>query len=125
MNNANGEVNLVDHGTATLEEKRKWIEALESGNYQQVQDTLKGKNLDGDVGFCCLGVYCDIVGKEMPDEGYDKDANGDPYEGPQEYYNMTTNQLGDFQDEGIAMNDVGDSFTTIAEAAREFYGIPK
>ena len=55
MNNANGEVNLVDHGTATLEEKRKWIEALESGNYQQVQDTLKGKNLDGDVGFCCLG----------------------------------------------------------------------
>lgn len=125
MNNANEEVNLVDHGTATLEEKRKWIEALESDDYHQVTGTLKGENPDGVVGFCCLGVYCDLIGSDMPDEGYDEDKCGDIYEGPQEYYDMTAKHLGDFQDEGIEMNDRGDSFINIAKAAREFYGIPK
>ena len=33
----------------------KWVEALRSGEYEQTQHALH----DG-VGFCCLGVLCDL-----------------------------------------------------------------
>src|SRR5207245_7569556 len=51
------------------EEVRRWIEALRSGNWLQGKGALKAP-LDDDgmndgagkgVGFCCLGVYCDIA----------------------------------------------------------------
>lgn len=38
--------------------KAKWLEALRSGRYRQTRDKLRDK-----VGFCCLGVACDISGK--------------------------------------------------------------
>lgn len=48
--------------------KMKWLEALRSGDYEQ------GKNLlRSDVGYCCLGVACDINGAEwslVDDEYY-------------------------------------------------------
>ena len=39
--------------------KQKWLSSLRSGDYQQTQ--LK---LHTDDGFCCLGVLCDLYGKE-------------------------------------------------------------
>ena len=39
--------------------KQKWLNALRSGDYQQTQNRLHDKN-----GFCCLGVLCDLYGKE-------------------------------------------------------------
>ena len=39
--------------------KKKWIEALRSGEYKQAQHQLR----DGDC-FCCLGVLCDIHSRE-------------------------------------------------------------
>ncbi len=39
------------------EYKQKWIEALRSGKYKQCKETL----FDG-VGYCCLGVLCEIGG---------------------------------------------------------------
>lgn len=36
--------------------KAKWVAALESGNYTQIQTALHTDN-----GFCCLGVLCDVV----------------------------------------------------------------
>ncbi len=36
--------------------KKKWIDALRSGQYRQTRDKLKSRN----GGFCCLGVLCDI-----------------------------------------------------------------
>lgn len=39
--------------------KKLWIEALKSGDYQKGERALK----DGDT-FCCLGVLCDLYGKE-------------------------------------------------------------
>ena len=39
--------------------KEKWLSSLRSGDYQQTQ--LK---LHTDDGFCCLGVLCDLYGKE-------------------------------------------------------------
>lgn len=44
---------------------QKWIEALESGEYQQTKGTLRS-NLDA---FCCLGVLCELAVTEsvIPD----------------------------------------------------------
>jgi hypothetical protein len=39
--------------------KQKWVSALRSGEYQQTQNRLHDEN-----GFCCLGVLCDLYGKE-------------------------------------------------------------
>lgn len=41
--------------------KKRWLEALRSGKYQQG----KGVLLDKDHNFCCLGVLCDIAGPEL------------------------------------------------------------
>jgi hypothetical protein len=39
--------------------KQKWVSALRSGDYQQGRNYLRTDN-----GFCCLGVLCDLYGKE-------------------------------------------------------------
>jgi hypothetical protein len=39
--------------------KEKWVSALRSGEYQQTQNYLRKED-----GFCCLGVLCDLYGKE-------------------------------------------------------------
>jgi hypothetical protein len=39
--------------------KQKWVDALRSGDYQQGQCGLRTNS-----GFCCLGVLCDLYGKE-------------------------------------------------------------
>lgn len=39
--------------------KQLWLEALRSGEYPQTTGTLR----DG-VGFCCLGVVCDVAVKQ-------------------------------------------------------------
>lgn len=45
------------------EVKAKWLEALRSGNYQKTKAVLKRANIDGSIGYCCLGVLCEISGK--------------------------------------------------------------
>lgn len=42
------------------EVKKKWIEDLRSGEYEQGHGSLNQKNKY----FCCLGVLCDIHSKE-------------------------------------------------------------
>jgi len=39
--------------------KKKWTEALKSGEYKQSSGFLQNQN-----GFCCLGVLCDLYAKE-------------------------------------------------------------
>ena len=39
--------------------KQKWLSALRSGDYQQTRQYLHKED-----GFCCLGVLCDLYGKE-------------------------------------------------------------
>lgn len=43
---------------------KKWVEALESGNYRQVDGVLKKRVNDKQCGYCCLGVLCDLYIKE-------------------------------------------------------------
>jgi|688.fasta_scaffold792599_2 hypothetical protein len=39
--------------------KEKWLEALRSGNYNQIQERLSSPE-----GYCCLGVLCEVL--EIP-----------------------------------------------------------
>jgi hypothetical protein len=39
--------------------REEWIEALESGKYQQASGVLMSHKGDG---FCCIGVACDLAG---------------------------------------------------------------
>ena len=38
----------------------RWIEALESGKYPKTRRVLRN-----DLGYCCLGVVCDVVDPNM------------------------------------------------------------
>lgn len=40
--------------------KQKLVEALLSGNYEQTT-----KNLRDEIGYCCLGVLCDILKERL------------------------------------------------------------
>lgn len=50
----------MSHRSYTYEEikenRKAWIAALRSGDYDQTIDALKNR-----FGFCCLGVACDII----------------------------------------------------------------
>lgn len=35
---------------------RLWVKELRSGKYLQTKGELRGKRLDGKIGYCCLGV---------------------------------------------------------------------
>jgi len=39
--------------------KARWVAALRSGEYKQIEGSLKK-----DGGFCCLGVLCDLYARE-------------------------------------------------------------
>ena len=43
-----------------------WIEALESGAYEQTTGALRETNSDGGTGFCCLGVLCNLHAQTHP-----------------------------------------------------------
>lgn len=49
--------------TVNTENVGKWLTALRSGEYDQATGKLRELNDDGDVvGYCCLGVACEISG---------------------------------------------------------------
>lgn len=54
----------------TPELKTKWIEALRSGAYQQDKYKFKTK-----IGYCCLGVLCEIAGQPSMDMGGSSNYN--------------------------------------------------
>lgn len=49
---------------------RKWYAALMSGDYKQIR-----RRLQGDGGYCCLGVLCHVAGYEDAD-GYKDEIAG-------------------------------------------------
>lgn len=40
--------------------KTKWVAALRSGEYHQIDGTLRGHDYDGHLGYCCLGVLAEV-----------------------------------------------------------------
>ena len=45
------------------EVKSAWLEALRSGQYTQTTEVLRDE-----TGYCCLGVLCDVYGKQTGTE---------------------------------------------------------
>lgn len=47
--------------------KERWVAALRSGEYEQTTNALQrvpGRWDNGRVGYCCLGVLCDLAEKD-------------------------------------------------------------
>lgn len=101
--------------------KADWIAALRSGDYQQCEGTLS----DG-VGFCCLGVLCEVVKPEGYEAGVISEEHYDEYN-EENYTRTETDELTDRIREKIglgygdaielmSMNDEqGKSFVDIAD----------
>lgn len=104
----------------------KWIEALESGEYKQTTNYLKTKN-----GFCCLGVACDLYDHTIwivgsIDKGYLNYAGktSSPPNYVNEYFGLDATQ--GLIDDLINMNDSeGKTFSEIAEYLRDVWELPK
>ena len=113
--------------------KTKWLEELRSGNHKQIIGTLKGETIDGDVGYCCLGVLAEkVLGKNLKAEKIlDKDQAEDfgslyATEGPTEIYsNFRYSLLSDFIVQSCTeMNDEKDmSFGEIADWLEEKWSV--
>lgn len=94
---------------------RKWIEALRSGEYQQVRGTLFGKTDDGCKGYCCLGVArCEF--KNTPYRVYEGKEWSD-FEGllTGSSFEKTFGLNSSVQHTLANMNDNGNSFDSIAD----------
>ena len=91
--------------------RKKWIEALRSGNYQQGRGMLKGP-----LGYCCLGVLCEISGMGTWFDSYYYEIE-DERSGAvlpvklREKIGLSAEQ----QTNLIGMNDSGDTFLEIAD----------
>ena len=55
--------------------KRKWLKALRSGEYNQIEGELRSRK-----GHCCLGVLCDVLDPSRWDD-YDYDGLDVEFEG--------------------------------------------
>ena len=50
---------------------RKWLDALRSGEYEQIDGKLRR---DEENGRCCLGVLCDLYAEEHENAGWNNNA---------------------------------------------------
>ncbi len=91
---------------------KKWVEALESGRFQQA----KGKLRTAD-GFCCLGVACEISGLGKWDhENYKTKTSSRSSFLPMEVKEWLG--LGHKDGDLMILNDGGSSFLEIAALIR-------
>lgn len=64
---------LLEGRDMKREIKAEWLKALRSGEYEQIAGILKGRDAKtGKVGYCCLGVLCDVVDPE----GFEDEREG-------------------------------------------------
>jgi hypothetical protein len=95
-----------------------WVTALESGEYDQ----CKGALYNGE-GYCCLGVYTKVV-LGYDDEYIMMDLAINDGVGPKKAYDkimLSDDMNEDVYNDGISMNDSGESFIDIAKMIREAY----
>jgi hypothetical protein len=131
------------HRTTILRRRKKWYDALESGEYRRTTGTLTKVTPDGKPkSFCCLGVACEIAGidHEIYNASYDDDdwvrMYGEhqddghlPYEA-QDWLGVCSSDPrpnfpaghAKFGVSAAELNDAGWTFKKIADAFRK-YGI--
>lgn len=107
--------------------KHQWVAALRSGEYQQGVQVLRKEDK-----FCCLGVLCDLYGKEHNTE-WEKDTKGGyAFMNHHTYLPESVAEWADLEDTdpqaedhkiGSAplayLNDNGRNFKTIAQLIEE------
>lgn len=97
---------------------RRWVEALESGEYKQTKQMLRNKN-----GYCCLGVWCKLDRlARWNGESYEALVGDEPERLDDEDLGPLKARLGISEDEEIAYiaaNDSGRKFPTIAAKVRK------
>lgn len=53
----------------------QWIKALKSGKYKKAKHKLRKPLFEGvkdnGIGYCCLGVICDLAGTKWKEDSYD------------------------------------------------------
>lgn len=110
--------------------KKKWVDALRSGDYDQVLGALKREQVlsETGLGYCCLGVLCEVMGVEN-----EKKEEGTVYDflfprGGWSSRETTMPEPGWAEDIGLdwntahylaKMNDDGESFEVIARYVEE------
>lgn len=92
--------------------KTKWVKALESGRYEQCEDSLKSAF----GGYCCLGVLRKIMHPESKDTWIDR--TGDRIELLSKPHQIEAGLTKKIQNRLAAMNDAGKTFTEIAKYIR-------
>ena len=100
--------------------KQKWVSALRSGDYQQGRNYLRTDN-----GFCCLGVLCDLYGKENNVEWEIDEVDGYLYEKNSTLLPLSVMEWADVDGQNAdinngtetlaALNDRGSTFNEIAD----------
>lgn len=113
--------------------RKKWLEALRSGKYEQTTGQLadyelaeneEDYNYDKPLGYCCLGVACDIVGhkeklKEFMFDGYPSDCYDENYNNVFKKLPKIIRESNDRPDDFTfivaKMNDQGKSFKEVAD----------
>ena len=111
------------------ENRKKWIEALRSGEYKQGMGVLR----EEDNKFCCLGVACDISGlgewkydledsdginlSYVIEESVKKYSNDGLLPLPVQFWVGLRSNAGDAFESGslIQINDTGSSFKEVAD----------
>ncbi len=106
----------------------KWVAALRSGEYKQGTRVLRSAQDE----FCCLGVLCDLVGKEEWEEGptgiahsyrwgEDKDVSLLPLAVQKEAEVRSVFGELPYHDSLAKLNDLGASFDKIADVIEQYW----
>lgn len=110
--------------------QKKWLKALESGEYSQTKGVLCKKNAENDYSFCCLGLLLDqVLGHQECSEEVDFNDNSVKitvmdYKDNGKYFITTDieNKIGMIHgvaDDLAQLNDDGKKFKTIAKEIRK------
>ena len=84
------------------EVKQLWIDALESGEYEQGVGTLRKKGPDGKSTYCCLGVLCEVAIKAgVPVKTRLVTAGEDMFEDEPKWFETTYDHSSGFLPESV------------------------
>jgi hypothetical protein len=94
--------------------KKRWVEALRSGDYLQTDSVLRFSDDSGDT-YCCLGVLCNLIN---PNAWVDEEGGwhwNQQQEVLPEHYHKDLGLAHTFQTYTHMNDDQGLSFTAIAD----------
>lgn len=97
-----------------VEVLRLWVKALRSGEYNQTQKMLRTSPMYRYVGFCCMGVLCDLARKDGGPEWDHESYMGEVGKLPdvmREWLGLSRGHVGEL----IYMNDSRFDFQDIAD----------